>query len=279
MNPSLRLPLLLASWSPVRLFGSADLGAIYEPQDFASLFQEAVGNTAVTAAGQLLGMVLDKRYSLARGAELSASLNGYTNSTAGVTHTDTSFVNGAAVPAGVTKAILTVGKTYEVTIAGSISGGADADLSVNTADALSPSARTAMRTGFGSCRFRADTTILYLRAIAGMTVDLTAFSVKEIPGNHALQATAGSRPTLNAGGKINYSSGAKSLVTTWASSLGTSCTVAHAVQGGEAVILTGQTITTTFTDTTDHCGRVIINRDLTATETSKLRRWLNRRAG
>jgi len=61
--------------------------------------------------------------------------------------------------------------------------------------------------------------------------------------------------------------------------LGSTCTVARAVQGVGASILTNQTIGTTYTDNTDHCGLIIIDRALTTQETADVTTYLNTKAG
>lgn len=62
--------------------------------------------------------------------------------------------------------------------------------------------------------------------------------------------------------------------TTFAFALGSNCTVARAVVGGPLVILTGQTISTSYADTTDHAGLIIVNRALTPAETASLTNYL-----
>ena len=72
----------------------------------------------------------------------------------------------------------------------------------------------------------------------------------------------------------NYDSVDDVMNTTFASALGSNCTVARAVGGGPPVILTGQTIGTSYADTTDHAGLIIIDRALTASETASLTAYL-----
>ena len=67
--------------------------------------------------------------------------------------------------------------------------------------------------------------------------------------------------------------------TTFAASLGTNCTIARAVPGVGASILTGQTVGTTFTNTTTHAGLLVIDRPLTAGETAQLTAFFNEKAG
>lgn len=78
---------------------------------------------------------------------------------------------------------------------------------------------------------------------------------------------------------IDYDTVDDALVCTFPIDMGTNCTVARAVRYSGASILTGQTIATTYSDTTDHCGLVIVNGALNATETAKLTTYLNRKAG
>lgn len=280
MTPSRLIMLSSSGWHPRRMFAPADLGTIQNPSNLPSIYQDSNGVTA-GAFGSVVGLVTDERYSLARGAEVAPALSAPNWVVTGTdaTHVAT-FSNGTlrlqsdtiSPILNVTKTgALTVGTWYEVAIT----------VSSWTSGAIKSDFMPGITTGAaGTFTYRVSAAATYIDMYrAGTNVDLTigGLSIKPILGNHASQATAGSRPTLDSPGKINYSSGTKSLVTTWASSLGSACTVAYAVPHGEAVILTGQTIGTSYTDTTDHCGRVIINRDITATETGQLRRWLNRR--
>lgn len=51
-------------FSPVSLFSSGEQGLWYDPSDLSTLFQDAVGAIPVTAAGQPVGLMLDKRLGL-----------------------------------------------------------------------------------------------------------------------------------------------------------------------------------------------------------------------
>jgi hypothetical protein len=96
-------------------------------------------------------------------------------------------------------------------------------------------------------------------------------------GNHATQATAASRPLYKVTGlsKWNdFDAVDDVLNTTFQSSLGSSCTVARAVVGGSPVILTGQTIGTSYASSTDNAGLITVNRALTGQETTDVTAWL-----
>ena len=105
-------------------------------------------------------------------------------------------------------------------------------------------------------------------------------------GNHAYQSTSTSRPVLKAG----YQAPAQSLsydgvddtfaAVTFPSDLGSNCTVAYSLDGRGAVIHTGQTIGTTYQlPAQTNNGLIIVNRALTASETTLVKRYLDQRAG
>lgn len=52
---------IFPSWSPAALFASGEQGAWYDPSDFSSMFQDLAGTLPVTAAGQSVGLQLDRR--------------------------------------------------------------------------------------------------------------------------------------------------------------------------------------------------------------------------
>ncbi|MEE1920319.1 hypothetical protein V0R52_28465, partial [Pseudomonas asiatica] len=115
---------------------------------------------------------------------------------------------------------------------------------------------------------------------AGAVWRIDNISVHELNGNHARQPTAAQRPMLrDTPRRIDYDGVDDSLAITFASSLGSSCTVARSIPGVGAQILAAQTIGTSFTDNVDSCGLIIVNRALTAAEAANLTRYLNQRAG
>lgn len=280
-----QLAMLLSSgWHPRRLFRGSEMGAVINPSNLPSIYRESTGATA-GASGSLVGLILDERYLLAREGEITPALEAANWSVTGTdaTHVVTwsngtmRYQSDTATPAlTVTRAsLLTVGETYEIscTVSAYTSG------SIKTSSFASELNLGAQA---GTVRYiSAATSADFAMLRNDVNVDLTvsSLSIREVPGSHSTQTTADNRPTLVAGGKIDYDGVNDSLVVTFPSDMGADCTVGRSVPQGEATILTGQTITTTYTDSTDHCGLVIINRALTATETTQLRRWLNRRAG
>jgi hypothetical protein len=105
-------------------------------------------------------------------------------------------------------------------------------------------------------------------------------SVCEVVGPVTQQSSGPSRPIFQPGpARIVFDGMDDAHVTTFPASLGSACTVARAIPGTGAQILTGQTIGTTFTNTVTHAGLVVINRTLTSSETANLTSWLNQAAG
>lgn len=105
-------------------------------------------------------------------------------------------------------------------------------------------------------------------------------SIRELPGNHAFQTNAASRPMLrDTPRRIDYDAVDDALNVTFPVALGSACTVARSIPGVGAQILTAQTIGTSFTDNVDNCGLIIINRALNPTETANITRLFNKLAG
>lgn len=46
-------------WSPLSLFSNGEQGALYDPSDFSTLYQDSAGTTPVTAVSQPVGKMLD----------------------------------------------------------------------------------------------------------------------------------------------------------------------------------------------------------------------------
>jgi hypothetical protein len=280
--------MLGVAWEPVTaLFGNGEVGAVYDPSDFSTLFQDSAGTTPVTANGQPVGLLLDKSKGLVLGAELVtvAADRDFSSDTGYWTKMGFVTISGGAAhinnPDGSLSylsrtGLTTAGKTYTVTLDAVVRAGA-ARLTNSAGDAYA----SITASGAKSFTFVATGTgILGFTRLGVTDVDLDNISVRELPGNHARQTTLDARPTYRtAPSRIDYDGVNDALVTAFAASLGTDCTVCRAVPGVGASILTGQTIGTTYTDTTDHAGLIIVNRALTAAETASVTAYLNLKAG
>lgn len=200
-QPALRSPIEAASGFLVgSLFAAGEQGAWYDPADLSTMYQDSAGTTA-GVVGQPVGMILDKRLGAVRGAELvvngdfSAGTAGWgsiNSPTFTVSAGQATIQNSAASQSGISQAILTAGKWYEVTLtrvaatgdSGRVSiGGTSASLAAGGNRFIVLAATATFVVGPNS-------------ATLGNSVTVDDISIKEIPGNHATQATAASRPTL-----------------------------------------------------------------------------------
>lgn len=274
------------------LFAAGEQGVLYDPADFSTMFQDAAGTTPVTTVGQPVGLALDKSKGLVLGPELVTNgdfSSGATGWTAGDAATTLSVANGVlritngdATGAYATQSttVPVVGKTYKVTIqvvtkpasnaARFIFGGYDSGNTLNVGTTTTHV--TATTTG-GLIISNGNT------GVNGEYAEYDNISVRELPGNHGKQATSTARPLRQASPtRIDYDGVDDTLVSTFATSLGAACTVCRAVPGVGASILTAQTIGTSYTDSTDHSGLIIVNRALTAAETASVTAYLNAKA-
>ena len=197
------------------IFRNNEQGFAYDINDLSTLYQDAAGTTPVTAAGQPVGLVLDKSRGLVLGQELvsngdfSQSLTGWA--------TASSFASTAIIDNGeliVTASVASgrqvypvnceVGKAYLLTgYCRLISGTGSAIIAVSETSyggaiytVTSNNSSTAIKT---RSQFTATATRMYVVAGSAGGTGVTAFdniSVKELPGNHAYQTTSASRPLL-----------------------------------------------------------------------------------
>lgn len=191
----------LDSFNPALLFAGGEQGTWFDPQDLSTMYQDSAGTTPVTAVGQPVGMMLDKRLGAVRGAErlvngdFSAGTSGWTpaNATFSVASGQATITNSGAIEATISQAVITAGTWYEVT--GERISATGASGGVNVGGVRIPF------TADGAFRYVAlaasgGVAIFTNSAVAGHSVVVDNISVKAIPGNHRTQATAASRPTL-----------------------------------------------------------------------------------
>jgi hypothetical protein len=219
---AVRRPSGEAAFTPASLFAAGEQGVWYDPSDLSTMFQDTDGTTPVTAAGQPVGLLLDKSRGLVLGPELVTNgtfdtdttgwiLSGGTASFSGGIVTLTNVTSRATISQGFST---TPGRTYKFSF-GSISNGNSgpnaARIRVVATDSYSGTILLDVNQGSSnsSLFFTAtgSTTFLYLAnntTTAGNFVEFGgAISVRELPGNHATQATAAGRPILRqlAGGE------------------------------------------------------------------------------
>lgn len=285
------------------LFGSGEQG-IYMPSVHESflrgdLFQDAAGTIPVTSVGQPVGLWLDRSKGLELGPELvvngdfSDGLTGWRK----VGELGDSYLDGHSCIVEHTGASawsareqnlsskITTGRTYVL----------EADITLLQAGSAfmglwtGATVQGPLHTGSVGERkhyrwvYTTSSPTFFVVRIATYDNGHARFenvSVRELPGNHASQATSAARPVYRASpSRLDFDEVDDKLTATFASSLGEDCTVALSIPGVGASILTGQTIGTSYDITTDNCGIVIVDRALTTDEADRLTALLNASAG
>ena len=262
------------------IFKNGEQGFFYDPNDLTTIFQGAVGTVPVTGAGQAVGLMLDKSKGLVLGVEKkgaattqltgSATAATYNPSTGEATCTRVDFSNQSFIRiSGLTgthhKVAITNTGTASVSVREGLNSGDKIILNVNAGQSatlfIAPSnGAVTLTSGAGNASF----TINY---------------IKELAGSHAYQSTSAARPILqDAPRRIDYDTVDDKLITNLPAQL-TGCTVIRSIPNVGTQILTNQTIPATYEDNKDHCGLIVINRALTATETSQITKLFNKATG
>jgi hypothetical protein len=188
----------IQTYSPSLLFAASEQGAWYDPSDLTTMFQDNAGTTPVSATGQAVGLLLDKSKGLVLGSEIFPTLDLSSTQweTLGTLSSVTanSFTNTSGAGAGrryKSGQLMVNGPRYVIELSFTKSD-ATTDFQVQAVGGTVAASSTAAS---GTLRFRptSDGT-LYLRLSGNATLMVTALSVKELPGNHAVQATAANRP-------------------------------------------------------------------------------------
>jgi hypothetical protein len=207
-------------WDPLVLFKSGAAGAWYDPSDLSTLFQDSSGAIPVTTAGDPVGLMLDKSKGLVLGAEVvtngtfDSATTGWASIGSATLSWDASgaaLVNITGSGAGLAKSqtwALTVGRTYEITFdakGGTYVGSLDVTVSSGLITAGLPITTEYSKKSVKFVATVADSAFQIQRATAAVgTVFIDNISVRELPGNHAVQATAASRPIYRQVGTLRY---------------------------------------------------------------------------
>lgn len=190
-------------WLPSALFALSQPGIWLDGSDNSVMWQDAAGTTPVTALGQQVGLVLDKRlwqgksYAQVMAEQAELVQPGWSQvGGSGILQSGQTFsLVSAPVSNYVEDAALIVGRTYryEFTISGQ--SGLEVIRFQNASTSIVIPSAGAAGNGTYVGTFIATATQLRIRVYAE-TVDAAqvTLSCKEIPGNHAWQETSASRP-------------------------------------------------------------------------------------
>jgi hypothetical protein len=208
-------PVRLAAYQTLAadLFASAEVGAWIDPQDITTLFQDRSG-TPVVSHNDPVGLAFDKSRGLVRGTERCVDVGFNTGASWAVT--GGASVSGGlltGVGVGTCESALAIvghvlGMMYEVSYEITRSAGAGG-VWFNTTSSQGPNIYAGtVRTAVGTYKeyfatgHASGAPKLRMSFESGADLDVTSLSVKEFPGNHLLQTTAGARPLYKVEGNL-----------------------------------------------------------------------------
>lgn len=209
------------------LWRAGEQGVWYDPSDLTTLFQDVGGSTPVTAVGQPVGLMLDKRYGPTRGSEQApADISaGWSSADARWTYAagSVSWAGGGGTNLTTARLLLPVsfaGKfvelSYTVTgFSGTSNGGPDSGVlssgpggTGTLIDTRFSASGTYRFMGYWRGGGSVDGRSIGILGRGTNSFTISNLSVREVPGNHASQGTATSRPTYGIDGagrpKINF---------------------------------------------------------------------------
>ena len=280
------------------LFGAGEQGAIYIPNPRVlgaqALFQDSAGTVPVTADGDPFGLILDQSKGLELGPELFleeqdvifvTQIGGTSGAYDNITGEFTNSSGGATFYPRFRFALgADTNKSYKARIV------FEGNLSVidsvrlndnNTMVQVSPGIYEAIYNPaqFTGAAYNLSVFTNGTSVYSGLF--LKSATVRDIAGNQAFQTSSSKRPSaINVPPwKAAFDGVDDELIVSFASSLGSNCTIARAVPGTGASILTGQTIGTSYTIDLEFNAFVIVDRALTSAETTQLTAYLDQASG
>ena len=282
-----------AAFDYASLFANGEQGVVLISKDMATRYQDATGITPVTAAGDPVGLMLDKSEGLARGLELVTNgtfddgLSGWeteiigdgtvTLVDGGVELSGTDSDNRAILKQEGLTDQLVDGRFYEVSfdvlsISGEIQAGIGFDVGSNLTIDLDTSSEGNRR---GIFQYNGGNRFIWFRTtFSGSTAVIGNVTIREIKGNHAVQEDAAKRPEYRNNPPHLLRDGLDDSLD-WTAPAG-AYTVARVNAAGAVTIETEQALddaTDIFHEDTV-AGYVAIDRELTAGETSDLTAYL-----
>lgn len=190
------------TFNPTILFSANEPGIVLDPSDATTLFQDTAGTTPVTAPGQPVGLALDKSRGLVLGPELVTNGNFSAGSTGWTTGTNWTITGGAAVAVATSSSLLNAftcvaGRTYRVDF--DVVSYASGDLLVTVGGNYTGNPRlfpSQMAPGRKSVIVVAGSDLTRGVEFYGglISAAIDNVSVRELPGNHAVQTTLANRP-------------------------------------------------------------------------------------
>lgn len=235
------------AFSPHQLFTSGEAGVWYDPSDLTTMFTTNNVLTQVAVDSDPVGCVLDKRLwgGQSLSAVIAGQSDKVTNGDNVAALMSTSYIGGAVGATNgtvaqssdlgtaaakylcntatltshyITLGTVPAGRAFRITGRVHLSSGGMARVAVvDTSDGsinqtIASSVKDAWLDFTVMCGPKATARVLALgnnnsESVNGATFSITDLSIKEIPGNHALQATAGARPLYKTSGGHHWIEG------------------------------------------------------------------------
>lgn len=260
-------------FSPAALFAGGEVGVWYEPGPTTAF--KSTTDLTPCAAGDSCGFLLDQSkgagYSGGAFTGLGSEIfTDFTNEGEWVDNGNGSWTVNSATNSTDLRVDYsgTIGKYYLLTFAISTS----ANLLVY------PLNTTPGFNGSGSYRIVSLSNVGFFifRAAVGTTATVSNISVRELPGNHATQATAAARPLLQSGSPDYLRDDLVDDALNWTAPADTDYTIARLNSAGIVTILTEQSLSgaTDILLEQDVAGYVAVDRALTSQETTDLAAYL-----
>ncbi|MCF7725789.1 hypothetical protein [Sulfitobacter sp. M22] len=202
---------------PASLFANGEQGAWYDPSDLSTLFQDAAGTVPVTAAGQPVGLMLDKSQGLALGPELitngtfDTDLTGFSAgaswswadgkaSASGAATLDDALIQNGVVPAGEWVEISFDLEVFSgaLDVRSGTTGGAEYFTALSVSGQYTRIFKNPLSETAYNLRFNRNS------GVGAFSGTLDNISVRELPGNHAVQTIAAARPTYQTDGTLHW---------------------------------------------------------------------------
>ena len=283
-----------------KLFSNNEQGFFYDPNDLRTMFQDSAGTIPVTAAGQPVGLLLDKSKPITNISILDSTFllaDGWVKGDLAISVTNVGgslrVSKGGLLAKSVHRPFsCESGKLYRLTVKYKNHTGNNVRFHIRNASgggagpALSQSLNTFASTDGEVSSFfisyaNTHAVVIDSQDAFGSSVDVESIVITKVSDsiNHAYQTTSAARPILrDTPRRIDFDAVDDNLITNLPAQL-SGCTVIRSVPNVGTQILTGQTIPATYEDNTDHCGLIVINRTLTPSETSAITAEFNKRAG
>lgn len=191
----------------LKLFANGEQGGMWDFTSPKGLYQDALGTTPVTAVGQPVGLVLDRRFGLARGPELIAQPIEFASPAwakpPGVAESSGLTIR-STITGTISAPVLEVGKTYELKASFLSSTASTTRIYNNSVGVQNPVVvPTGEDTPDGTYIFTAADESIGIRLGGSGEAVISSFSIRELPGNHLSQDTTAARPTYTEDGALH----------------------------------------------------------------------------